>query len=67
MSLAVASMDMFTREEAVKFLTENLNISNVEQRLKSDRKNLLDEIATNIQTHLPFQNLKLLSEVPEKR
>ncbi|BFZ20185.1 hypothetical protein BsWGS_23224 [Bradybaena similaris] len=58
---------MFTREEAVKFLTENLNIPNVEQRLKSDRKNLLDEIATNIQTHLPFQNLKLLSEVPEKR
>ncbi|CAG5119774.1 unnamed protein product [Candidula unifasciata] len=58
---------MFTKEEAVKFFTENLDISNVEQRLKTDRRSLLDEIATNIQTHLPFQNLKLLSEVPEKR
>uniref|UniRef100_A0A0B7AMS0 arylamine N-acetyltransferase n=1 Tax=Arion vulgaris TaxID=1028688 RepID=A0A0B7AMS0_9EUPU len=60
-------MDMFTREESLKFLSENLEIDNVEQRLQNDRRSLLDEIATNIQTHLPFQNLRLLSEVPEKR
>ncbi|CAL1536813.1 unnamed protein product [Lymnaea stagnalis] len=60
-------MDLFSRGEALNFLEHNLKVTNVQQRIISDRKALLDEVATNIQIHLVFQNLRLLSEPLEAR
>ena len=59
--------DMFTREEAVKFLQNSWKIKNVLKRMKTDRKNLADEIATQILAKVPFQSISLVAAKPEDR
>jgi hypothetical protein len=59
--------DMFTREEAVEFLQNSWKIKNVLKRMKTDRKNLADEIATQILAKVPFQSLSLVAARPEDR
>uniref|UniRef100_A0A2C9M5Y5 arylamine N-acetyltransferase n=2 Tax=Biomphalaria glabrata TaxID=6526 RepID=A0A2C9M5Y5_BIOGL len=63
----MATIDLFSRDEAFNFLKDNLNVKDVEQRLSMDRKNLLDDIATNMQIHLVFNNMRLLSLPQELR
>ena len=58
---------MFTREEAVEFLQNSWKIKNVLERMKTDRKNLADEIATQILAKVPFQSISLVAARPEDR
>ena len=59
--------DMFTPDEAFRFLDEKLRVQNARERMLSDRKNLLDDVIVAIQSELPYQNIRLLSDAPEKR
>ncbi|GFS03084.1 arylamine N-acetyltransferase [Elysia marginata] len=59
--------DMFTPEEAFSFVAEKLKVKNVRERIASDRKRLLDDIAVAMQTELPFQNVHLLRISRENR
>ena len=58
---------MFTREEAVEFLQNSWKIKNVLERMKTDRKNLADEIVTQILAKVPFQSISLVAAIPEDR
>ncbi|KAH9502778.1 hypothetical protein Btru_069763 [Bulinus truncatus] len=60
-------MDLFTKEEAFDFLKNILDVKEAEMRLSTDRKGLLDNIVTNMQTRLLFNNMRLLSDPPESR
>ncbi|GFS03082.1 arylamine N-acetyltransferase 1-like [Elysia marginata] len=52
--------DMFTPEEAFSFVADKLNVRHARERLASDRKRLLDDIATAMHTELIFQNVQLM-------
>ncbi|XP_005112855.1 uncharacterized protein LOC101854469 [Aplysia californica] len=54
-------MSMFTKDEALSFLKNNLKVRDVEKRLETDRRSLLDDFVVAMQTQLVFQNLRLLS------
>lgn len=53
---------MFSKERAVKFLTDVLGISDAEQLLKEDRLTLLSTIMEAYQAKIPFQSLSLMTE-----
>ncbi|GFO46835.1 arylamine n-acetyltransferase [Plakobranchus ocellatus] len=59
--------DMFTPDEALSFVTEKLGVKSAQARMTSDRKNLLDEVVTAVQTELPFSNINLLRVSTESR
>jgi hypothetical protein len=65
--MSKSEKDMFTREEAVEFLQNSWKIKNVLKRMKTDRKNLADEIATQILAKVPFQSISLVAAKPEDR
>lgn len=52
--------DMFTPDEAFKFVTENLKVKNARERVISDRKALIDDIVTAMHTELMFTSVPLL-------
>ena len=58
---------MFTRERAVKFLTEVLDLPNPEQLLRGDRLEALSVIFESYLEHIPFQCLTLMAESPSNR
>ncbi len=53
---------MFSKERAVKFLTDVLGISDAEQLLKEDRLKLLSTVMEAYQAKIPFQSLSLMTE-----
>ncbi|XP_028406155.1 uncharacterized protein LOC114528676 [Dendronephthya gigantea] len=59
--------DMFTQEEAVEFLQTSWKIKDVLKRMKTDRKNLVDEIVTQILAKVPFQSIHLVAAKAEER
>ncbi|GFN92852.1 arylamine n-acetyltransferase, partial [Plakobranchus ocellatus] len=63
----MADYQMFTKEEALKFLESRLGVKNVQKRRISNPQTLLDDITTSIQAHIPFNNMSLMSIAPEKR
>ena len=63
----MSSYCMFTFEEAVEFVKDRLGVQNVQQRLGSDRRGVLDDITTGFQTCLPFNNLSLMSTARDDR
>ncbi|CAB4026527.1 arylamine N-acetyltransferase 1-like [Paramuricea clavata] len=67
MSKTEKELEMFTREEAVEFLQNSWKIKNVVERMKTDRKNLADEIVTHILEKVPFQSISLVAAKPEDR
>ena len=52
---------MFTYNESLELLQNSWGIKNFEERLRNDRKNLLDEIVQVIQENVAFQSITLLS------
>ena len=50
--------DMFTSEEAYRFVSHKLEVENVKERMTSDRKSLLGDIVVAMQTELLFQNIR---------
>lgn len=58
---------MFSQQEAVTFLESKWGAQQVEERLVTDRKNLLDEVVILIQINLPFQSITLMSVPPNER
>lgn len=62
-----AEKDMFTQKEAVEFLETSWKIKDVRKRMKSDRKNLVDEIVTQILAKVPFQSINLVAATVEER
>ena len=52
---------MFTYSEALQLLQNSWGVKNVEDRLKNDRKSLVDEIIQIIHEKVPFQNITILS------
>ncbi|GFN90242.1 arylamine n-acetyltransferase 1-like [Plakobranchus ocellatus] len=63
----MANYEMFTKEEALKFLESRLGVKDVQKRRISNPQTLLDDITTSIQAHIPFNNMSLMSIAPEKR
>ena len=59
--------DMFTQKEAVEFLQNSWKIKDVLKRMKTDRKNLADEIVVQILANVPFQSITLVAAKPEER
>ena len=59
--------DMFTPDEAFSFVSDKLKVKNARERITSNRKGLLNEIAVAMQTELPFQNVHLLRDPLESR
>ena len=57
-------MTFFTKDEALNFCSNNLKITATEEKLSLNPTELLDEIATAMQTLLLFQNIRLLSTFP---
>lgn len=53
---------MFTYNEAKDLLEKSWGIKNFEERLKNDRKNLVDEIVQVIHENVAFQSISLLSD-----
>ncbi|XP_028397759.1 uncharacterized protein LOC114521490 [Dendronephthya gigantea] len=53
--------EMFTYNEAKDLLKESWRIKNFEERLKNDRKNLVDEIVQVIHENVAFQSISMLS------
>ncbi|CAB4026525.1 arylamine N-acetyltransferase 1-like, partial [Paramuricea clavata] len=66
-NMSKTEKDMFTQEEAVEFLQNSWKIKNVLDRMKTDRKNLADEIVTQILAKVPFQSISLVAAKPEDR
>lgn len=58
---------MFTKAEAVAFLQNSWDIQKVEERLKNDRKRLIEEVVIQIQSRVPFQNITLMAAPLEQR
>ncbi len=58
---------MFTREEAVEFLQNSWKLKDVLKRMKTDRKNLADEIVSQILAKAPFQSITLVAATPQER
>lgn len=65
--MAKTQTELFARQEAIEFLQDSYMIKDVTNRLKTDRKNLADEIVTQILAHVPFQSVLLVSQNPEER
>ncbi|KAK3757898.1 hypothetical protein RRG08_031544 [Elysia crispata] len=63
----MSGYSMFTHEEALEFLTNQLGVADAQDRLSWDRRTLLDEITTNLQIRLPFTNLGLMSIERDER
>ena len=59
--------DMFTQQEVVEFLQKSWKIKDVVKRMKTDRKNLADEIVTQILVNVPFQSITLVAADPQER
>ena len=51
---------MFTYSEALQLIQKSWEIKSVEERLKNDRKSLVDEIIQIIHEKLPFQSITIL-------
>ena len=60
-------MSTITYKEALELLETRWRVVNVVQRLKSDRKNLVDEIIICIHEYVPFQSISVLSKSSEER
>ena len=65
--LNMSGYSMFTHEEALEFLTNQLGVAAAQDRLSWGRRTLLDEITTNLQIRLPFTNLGLMSIERDER
>ena len=52
---------MFTHSEALQLLRISWEIENVEERLKNDRKSLVDDIIQTIHEKVTFQSITILS------
>ena len=52
---------MFTYSEALQLLQNSWEITNVEDRLKNNRKSLVDEIIQIVHEKVPFQSITILS------
>lgn len=52
---------MFTYKEALELLQNSWGIKHFEERLKNDRKNLVDEIVQVTHENVPFQSITVLS------
>ena len=50
--------DMFTADEACRFVSQKLKVENVRERMASDRRSLLDDITAAMHTELLFQNIR---------
>ncbi|XP_076324555.1 putative arylamine N-acetyltransferase 2 isoform X2 [Tachypleus tridentatus] len=59
--------DKLTKDEALYFVSNVLNIEEAEAKLAIDRKAFLDQVVQCIHEDIPFQNLFLLSMDPENR
>ncbi|XP_022254128.1 uncharacterized protein LOC111088400 [Limulus polyphemus] len=59
--------DKLTKDEAVYFVSNVLDIAEAEEKLVTDRKIFLDQLVQRIHEDIPFQNLFLLSMEPENR
>ncbi|KAK7487271.1 hypothetical protein BaRGS_00021499 [Batillaria attramentaria] len=60
-------MAMFTKKEAVAFLADKWGVKRVEERLLTDRKNLIDEIVVLVHINVNFQTVTLLAVPPSER
>ena len=58
---------MFTQEEIVEFLEKSWKIKDVQKRMKTDRKNLADEIVIQILVNVPFQSITMVAADPQDR
>ena len=59
--------DMFTQEEIVEFLQKSWKIKDVLKRMKTDRKNLADEIVIQILVNVPFQSITMVAANQQDR
>ena len=59
------STEMFRYHEALSLLRDSWGVENVEERLRSDRKCLLDQIVTVIQEKTLFQTISVIAQSPD--
>ena len=50
--------DMFTADEACRFVCQKLKVETVRKRMASDRRSLLDDIIVAMHTELLYQNIR---------
>ena len=58
------STEMFNHDAALKLLQDSWRIKDVEKRLKTDRKALLDEVVVGVQEKVIFQTISVMASEP---